>query len=154
MLLKFHTTARVYINRLRTMYYRSLFKSFGQRSRVVGRLVVYHPNNISLGGNSVLNEGVLLNARAPITIGSLVHISPYCIVNAGGLDYSQTMERRAHFAKPINIEDGVWIGSGAIINPGVTIGMNSVIAAGAVVTRDVPADSIAAGGPAEGIKKN
>ena len=56
------------------------------------------------------------------------------------------------FALPIKIEDNVWIGGGAIILPGVTIGRNSVIGAGSVVTRSIPADCVAVGNPCRVIK--
>jgi maltose O-acetyltransferase len=56
-------------------------------------------------------------------------------------------------AKPILIEDNVWIGGSAILLPGVRIGKNSVIGAGAVVTRDVPANTLVAGNPAVIIKE-
>lgn len=53
------------------------------------------------------------------------------------------------YAQPVKIEDGVWIGGGAIILPGVTIGRNAVIGAGAVVTKDIPANAVAVGSPAK-----
>jgi acetyltransferase-like isoleucine patch superfamily enzyme len=55
-------------------------------------------------------------------------------------------------AKPIVIKRNAWIGAGAIILPGVTVGENSVVAAGATVAKDVPANSVAAGIPAKVIK--
>ena len=57
------------------------------------------------------------------------------------------------FARPVRIEDNVWIGGGAILLPGVTVGDNSVIGAGAVVTRDVPANTVVAGNPARVIRE-
>ncbi|CUH97396.1 hypothetical protein P22_3524 [Propionispora sp. 2/2-37] len=57
------------------------------------------------------------------------------------------------YALPVAIKDNVWIGGGAIILPGVTIGKNSVIGAGSVVTRDIPADCIAAGNPCRVMKR-
>ena len=56
-------------------------------------------------------------------------------------------------AHPIKIEDGVWIGGGAILLPGVTIGRNSIIGAGSVVTRSIPPDCIAVGNPCRVIRK-
>ena len=56
------------------------------------------------------------------------------------------------YAQPVKIEDGVWIGGGAIILPGVTIGRNAVIGAGAVVTKDIPANAVAVGSPARVIR--
>jgi maltose O-acetyltransferase len=63
-------------------------------------------------------------------------------------------ERRTwlEFAKPIEIESDVWIGGGAILCPGVRIGARTVIGAGSVVTRDIPADVVAAGNPCRVIR--
>ena len=55
-------------------------------------------------------------------------------------------------AQPITIADNVWLGGGVVVCPGVSIGANSVIGAGAVVTRDVPANSLAVGNPARVIR--
>jgi len=138
---------------IRTFWWSLLFKKFGKNSKVFGRIIVYNPENVEIGENSTLNEGVLLNARTSIKIGNFVHISSFCILNTGELDYSKIMEKRNHRAKPIEIEDGVWMASGVIINPGVKIKKNSVIGAGAVVTSDIPENSVAVGIPARIIKK-
>ena len=63
-------------------------------------------------------------------------------------------ERRSglEYGKPVTVGNNVWIGGGAILNPGVTIGDNAVIASGAVVTKDIPPNSLAAGVPAKVIK--
>jgi maltose O-acetyltransferase len=58
------------------------------------------------------------------------------------------------YARPVKIEDNVWIGGGVIILPGVTIGKNSVIGAGSVVTRSIPRNSIAFGNPCKVIREN
>lgn len=130
-----------------------LFKKFGSNNLIAKSVIIYSPENIELGSNCVINEGVLLNARALIKIGDYVHISSYCIINTGGLNYQKIMSERDHLEKPIVIGDGVWLGSGAILNPGVSVGKNSVIGAGAVVTSDIPADSVAVGVPAKVVKK-
>lgn len=57
------------------------------------------------------------------------------------------------FAKPVKIEDNAWIGGGVVILPGVTIGKNSVIGAGSVVTKSIPADCVAVGNPCKVIHK-
>lgn len=133
--------------------WRYLFKKIGKDVFIAKSVIIYRPENIKVGNNVVINEGVLLNARASIEIGHYVHISPYVIINTGGLDYRKVMAERAHFDEPVAIEDGVWVGSGAIINPGIAIGKNSVIGAGAVVVSDIPADSVAVGVPAKVVKK-
>ena len=60
---------------------------------------------------------------------------------------------RRTFALPVTIEDGCWIGGGVIILPGVTIGQKSAIGAGSVVTKDIPANSLAVGNPCRVIRK-
>jgi maltose O-acetyltransferase len=67
--------------------------------------------------------------------------------------YPSGRRRHLGIAKPVTIGDDVWIGGNAVILPGVTIGNNCVVAAGAVVTKDVPANSLVAGVPARIIKQ-
>ena len=57
-----------------------------------------------------------------------------------------------HVGSDIVVEDGAWIGAGCILLPGVTVGRNAVVGAGSVVTKDVPADAVAAGNPATVIR--
>lgn len=77
----------------RNFFWKLLFGKFGKHSNVFGKIIVYYPENVELGDNSTLNEGVLLNARAKIKIGNFVHISPYCILNTGGLNYKKAWQR-------------------------------------------------------------
>ncbi len=139
----------ILVNKIRTLWWRFFFNKQSGRCIVYGRIKVYSPQNVTIGERSTLNEGVLLNARAPITIGAHVHLSPYCVINTGGLNVTKRREQRTHVSKPITIHDGVWIGSGALINPGITIGEDSVIGAGTVVTKDVPPGVVVVGNPGE-----
>jgi galactoside O-acetyltransferase len=118
--------------------------------RVNGPIFVIKPENVSIGRGSTLNYGVILNAGGKITIGNDVHISAYVIINTKGLAFG--MDNREHYKKDVVIEDGVWIATGAIINPGVRIGHHAVIGAGAVVTKDVPPKVVVVGVPAKVIK--
>lgn len=134
---------------IRTFFWSQLFKEFGKDSYVFGKITVLFPQNVKLGKNSTLNEGVLLNARAPINIGNYVHISPGVIISSGGLEFEQNTAQKEHFGSPIIIGDSVWIGSGAIILPGAVVGSGSVLAAGAVVTGKIAAGIVVAGIPAK-----
>ncbi len=145
---KFYNFYHRLILKWRNFVFRRIFSSFGSGSLVLGRVTVFHPENISVGDSSLINEGVILNGRTFLCIGHHVHISPGCIINTGELDYSKLAEDRTHKSSSVYIEDGVWIGSGAIINPGVTIGKNSVVGAGSVVTKDIPPNTMAFGVPA------
>src|SRR5690606_1472373 len=104
-----------------------------------------------VGKNSRLN-GVHIDARHLVSIGENVRIAPYTII----LD-SDFHDVKDHFsdgpAYPVYIEDNVWIATRATILKGVRIGEGSVVAAGAVVTKDIPPYSIAAGIPAKVIKR-
>ncbi|MDD4290027.1 MAG: acyltransferase [Patescibacteria group bacterium] len=130
-----------------------VFNKIGTENFIARTIILSNPENISIGNNCVINEYVLLNAREKISIGDFVHISSFSMIHTSGLDYKKTMEEREHFERPVIIEDGVWIGAGAIINPGVTIGKNSVVGAGAVVTSNISENSVAVGVPAKVIKK-
>ena len=108
---------------------------------------------ISIGAGSFLNFGVTLLDVAPITIGRNVQFGPHVQV----LTPTHPVEpepRRAGWeaAKPIVIADNVWLGGGAIVLAGVTIGADTVVGAGAVVTRDLPPGVVAVGSPARVIR--
>ena len=109
--------------------------------------------NISIGARSFANFGLIVLDVAPVTIGDDVQIGP----NVQILTPTHPLDadlRRAKWeaAEPIAIGDNVWLGGGAIVLPGVTIGADAVIGAGAVVTRDVPANVVAVGNPARVIR--
>jgi maltose O-acetyltransferase len=106
-------------------------------------------------GRSASLVNTLLDCIDQITIGDYVSFGHDCMVLTGFHDMKEVRAiRQASIChKPIVIKDGAWIASGVIICPGVTIGENSVIGAGSVVTRDVPDNCFYAGIPARFVKK-
>ena len=90
-----------------------------------------------------------------ITIGDNVMLGPRVGLYTAGhpLDSDVRNIDQLEFGLPIVIEDNVWLGGNVVVLPGVTIGKNTVIGSGSVVTKDIPADSIAVGNPAKVIKK-
>lgn len=138
-------------NKLRSLYWQRRFNG-APHLHVNGRIVVNEPRRVKVGHHVSLNEGVFLGGKAPITIGNWVHISPYVILNTGTLQLDKFGPDRNHRYEPIVIEDGVWIGSNALVNPGVCLGRDCVVGAGAVVTKDVPPRAVVAGVPAHVIK--
>lgn len=117
--------------------------------KIYGKIFVYNGNNLIVNKKSTINHGVIINSRALVYIGKFCRVSSGVIINAGGLNINQTYSNRKHFKKKIIIEDGVWLGSGCQILPGVRIGRGSIIAAGSVVTKNVPPFSIVKGIPAK-----
>ncbi|CNF41129.1 hexapaptide repeat-containing transferase [Mycobacterium tuberculosis] len=130
-----------------------LLGSIAPDAHVRPPLYVDYGSYITIGSGTFANYGLTALDVAPITIGNDVQIGPnvQLLTPTHPLDAEQ---RRAKLeaAEPIVIEDNAWLGGGAIILPGVTIGTNSVIGAGSVVTRDVPPDVVAVGNPAKVIR--
>jgi len=111
--------------------------------------------NIEIGRGCSINQGVLIQGRNKIILGNYVTLSPYVMLLDGGLstkDIVNGIQGKQHYSARIIIEDHVWIGAGAIILSGVRIGARSIVAAGAVVTKDVPPGYLVAGVPAKLIK--
>jgi acetyltransferase-like isoleucine patch superfamily enzyme len=107
--------------------------------------------NISIGKDVFFNTGCSFQDRGGIHIGdgSLIGMN----VNIATLNHGLDMKtRNTTYASPVTIGKSVWIGSGATILPGVTIGDRAVVAAGAVVTKDVPEGTVVAGVPAKVVK--
>lgn len=105
--------------------------------------------HIFLGKYSYINMGATLLDNAPIHIGAHVMIGPNVqIYTAAHALEADERIRGLETALPVIIEDKVWIGGGAILLPGVTIGREAIVGAGAVVTKDVPPGARVAGNPA------
>ena len=104
--------------------------------------------NIEIGDNFFANFNCIILDAAKVTFGDNVLVAPNCGFYTSGhpLD-SQTRNSGLEFAKPITIGNNVWIGGNVIVLPGVTIGDDSVIAAGSIVDRDIPNNVIAMGTP-------
>ncbi|WP_411041899.1 sugar O-acetyltransferase [Streptomyces collinus] len=130
-----------------------LLGSVGELVRIRAPFHCDYGYNIRLGDNTFVNfEAVFLDV-APITIGAHVRIGPnvQLLTPVHELDAER---RRAGWSKamPITIGDNVWLGGGVIVCPGVNIGENTVVGAGAVVTKDLPSGILALGNPARVIR--
>jgi len=153
------TLATMKLNALITDDFREIQKAF---SEIIGRQVdetfrlilpfyTDYGLNIEIGKNVFVNHACTFMSIGGVTIEDNVLIGPK--VNIITSDHSPNPEERnSIIASPIRIKENVWIGANATILKGVTIGINSIVAAGAVVTKDVPDNCIFGGVPAKLIK--
>ncbi len=111
--------------------------------------------NIHAGEKVFFNFNCVVLDVGIVRIGSRTLIGPAVQIYTAmhPMDH-QERASGLEFSKPVNIGEDVWIGGGAVICPGVTIGDRSIIGAGSVVTKDVPSDVFAAGNPCKVIRKN
>lgn len=106
---------------------------------------------ITIGDNTFINSGTSIGSLSSVTIGNNVAIGNYVLIMDA--DFHNPVDHTLPGAKaPIVIEDDVWIGARVTILKGVTIGKHAVVAAGAVVTKDVPAGALVGGVPAKLIR--
>jgi len=140
----------------------------GERARLIKELIpgagegvlVEPPFYCDYGTNITLGERVFFNFNcvvldvAPVRVGSRVLFGPAVQIYAATHPLS-AMERRAGLesGKPVEIGDDVWVGGGAVICPGVRVGARTVVGAGSVVTRDIPAGVFAAGNPCRVVRE-
>jgi len=130
-----------------------LLGEIGDESEIRPPFHCDYGSHIGIGARVFANCGLVALDVAPITIGDDVQIGP----NVQLLTPTHPLDpdlRRAKWeaAEPIVIKSNAWLGGGAIVLPGVAVGENAVVGAGAVVTRDVPANAVVAGNPARVIR--
>ena len=132
--------------------------------RLLGQIgqnsIIEPPFYCSYGQNIYLGDHVFLNVLCTILDGNEVHIGHHVMIGPGVQIYTAAHLLQAEarnqgweVAKPIVIEDNVWLGGGVILLPGVRIGRNAVVGAGAVVPRSVPPNTVVAGNPARVIRE-
>lgn len=125
----------------------------GDGVEVRSPVYVDYGSNVTIGAGTFLNYGCQLADVAAIAIGDAVQVGP----NVQLLTPIHPLEARARRdrwerAAPIRIGDNVWLGGGVMVLPGVTIGADTVVGAGAVVTRDLPDGVLAVGNPARVVR--
>ena len=110
--------------------------------------------NTHLGDHVYLNFSCVILDNNEVRIGHHVMIGPFVQIYTAAHPLEAGARNRGwEVAKPVVIEDGAWVGGGAILLPGVRVGRNAVVGAGAVVARDVPANAVVAGNPAKVIRE-
>lgn len=140
-------------NRYEPAILKKIFQDMGDNVYIESNFQCEFGCNISMGDNIYINHDLVILDCNEVTIGNNVYIGPkvglYCANHA-----EDPIERKNHlvYSKPIHIKDNVWLGGGVSVLQGVSIGENTIIGAGSVVTKDIPANVIAAGNPCKVIR--
>jgi maltose O-acetyltransferase len=131
-----------------------LLGSVGEGTMVKPPFACDYGYNIRIGRNGFVNYNCVFLDCALIEIGDNLQMGPAVQLYTAGHPVDPEARRTGlEFAKPIRIGSDVWIGGGAVILPGVSVGDGSVVGAGSVVTRDVPPLSVVAGNPARAVRR-
>ncbi|WP_414727745.1 sugar O-acetyltransferase [Vibrio vulnificus] len=132
----------------RTAILRDLLAEVGENCYIEPPLRANWGKHTHLGNNVYANFNLTLVDDTHIYIGNSVMIAPNVTIATAGHPIDPELRRKvAQFNIPVHIKDNVWIGANSVVLPGVTIGENSVIGAGSVVTKDIPANVVAVGNP-------
>lgn len=130
-----------------------LLATFGEDSEIRPPLQCDYGYQTSFGARSFANFGLVLLDVATVTIGDDVQIGPHVqLLTATHPLEPGPRKDKWESAEPIVIGDNVWLGGGVIVCPGVTIGADTVVGAGSVVTRDLPNGVVAVGSPARVVR--
>ena len=138
---------------LRRELLEELLEHYGEGSEIRPPMFCDYGRHIRVGARTFINFGLTALDVARISIGDDVQMGPHVQLLTPTHPIEPGPRRdKWEAAEPIVIEDNVWLGGGAIVLPGVTVGKNTVVGAGAVVTRPLPANVVAVGNPARVIR--
>ncbi len=141
--------------RIRGIFYSIFLKSVGRGFQVNSYSVLYGLNNTKIGNNVIIGSDNFINGKGGLVIEDNVLFGPDVKIITESHSYSditKPIRAQKKTYKPIVIRNGAWLCANCVILPGVTIGKNSVVAAGAIVNKDVPDYAIVGGVPAKVIK--
>ncbi|MFQ9922252.1 MAG: sugar O-acetyltransferase [Beduini sp.] len=135
-------------NEKREQLIRELFGSAGTGLYVKPPFYCSHGSNISVGDDCFINFDCIFLDLNRITLGNNVMIGPRVSIYTASHPIDKEVRKSGlEYALPVVIGDDVWIGGSVVINPGVEIGKGTIIGSGSVVTKNIPANVIAAGNP-------
>ena len=133
---------------------REFIGKIGEKYYFQGPIQFNYGSHTFIGENFFCNFNLTVMDDARIFIGDNVMFGPNVTITAAGHPVDPDLRRQVYqYNFPVRIEENVWVGAGVIILPGVTIGKNSVIGAGSVVTKDIPANVVAMGVPCRVVRE-
>ena len=127
---------------------REMFATVGENAWIEPPIYFSYGSNIHIGKKFYANFNFTIVDDYTVTIGDNVLIAPNVTITVTGHPVHHELRKSGEmFSFPVTLGNNVWIGSNVVINPGITIGDNSVIGAGSVVTKNIPPDVVAVGVP-------
>jgi maltose O-acetyltransferase len=138
---------------MRRRLLRQLFGKGGENALIQPPFYCDYGSNIELGERVFFNFNCIVLDVCRVRIGDYAQFGPGVQILTPLHPFDAELRRKQEYGAPIEIGSDVWVGGGALILPGVRIGANTVIGAGSVVTRDVPAGVLAAGNPCRVIRE-
>jgi acetyltransferase-like isoleucine patch superfamily enzyme len=153
---KLHKYNKLHLNKIkkREAVLRTIFGRVGKNPNVHNPFYCTYGTNTTVGDNFFANYNCKFMDSGRITIGDNVFIAPDVSIITE--EHSFDVEERINgleYTHPVTIGDNVWLCAGVLVLPSVTIGKNSIIGAGSVVTKDIPENSLAVGNPCRVIRK-
>ena len=149
--------AQIIMQSISWQIWRLRLRSIGKGARVFSTVKIYAASKGTIGANVVVNDFVHVWGGGGLSIGDNTLIASHVVITTTTHDIAALSKGKlynhSNIMDPVIIGSNVWIGSGAIILPGVTVGDNSVVAAGSIVTRDVPSCSLVVGIPARPVRR-
>lgn len=138
----------------RTQLLGKMFGKIGKNSWIEPPIYFAYGKNIFIGDNFYANFNFTIIDDYTVTIGDNVLIAPNVTISVTGHPVHHELRKNGEmYSFPVTIGNNVWIGSNVVINPGVAIGDNSVIGAGSILTKDIPANVVAVGVPCKVLRE-
>jgi acetyltransferase-like isoleucine patch superfamily enzyme len=140
------TTAVLPSHHVRCLIYKTLGLQIGHRVRIHRGLELRAANQVVIGNRTIIGFDCILDGRGGLVLGDDVNLSSEVAIWT--MQHDHRAADFASVAKPVRVGDRAWLSFRATVLPGITIGEGAVVAAGSIVTRDVPPYAIVAGVPA------
>ena len=148
---------------IRNQILNEMFEELGEGSFMQGPIYIHYGRHTKIGKRLFANFNLTIQDDTYVSIGDDCNFGPNVTIvtplhpllpnERNGIEAADGSIKRMCYAKPVTIGDNCWFGASVTVCPGVTVGENCVIGAGSVVTRDIPANSLAAGVPCRVIRQ-
>ncbi len=136
-----------------TASWRARLGALGPGSKIYPHVIIHGTEQVRIGADVEIAEFVHIWGGGGVTIGDHARIAAGCVITSQTHDTEAELFGNSRVTAPVQIERRAWLGSGVILMPGVTIGEGAIVAAGAVVTKDVPPGVTVAGVPARPLER-